>query len=221
MTRCRGGAVLLAALLLGGCTSGGNSDYQAYLQVVRQSLHQSFGSGGVTRAAAAAVPFASMGIRLGDAPESLLVLASDTNGDQLWTSKSNIVLLTRNGRIHHTVGLHQNLSALSATVGSNLNPALALKNPAMNSLSADFADIGVYAAAITCRMAAQRQETIVILGKAISTIRVDEACRSPSLRWNFTNQYWVDPESGFVWRTQQHVHPRGDILRTEIFRPPE
>ena len=31
---------------------------------------------------------------------------------------------------------------------------------------------------------------------------------------------WIDPQTGFVWRSRQTIHPRGDTLETEIFRPP-
>jgi hypothetical protein len=64
------------------------------------------------------------------------------------------------------------------------------------------------------------QETITILGQTMASARVDEDCQSTSPRWRFRNSYWLDPQSGFVWRSLQHIHPHGDTLDIEIFRPP-
>ena len=73
---------------------------------------------------------------------------------------------------------------------------------------------------ITCRLSAKGQETIAILGQNIATTRVDEDCISSSPRWRFRNSYWLDTASKFVWRSLQHIHPKGDTLEIEIFRPP-
>ncbi len=51
-------------------------------------------------------------------------------------------------------------------------------------------------------------------------MRVDESCRSRKPEWSFTDNYWVDLDNGRVWRARQHVHPKGGIIETEIFRPP-
>ena len=210
------------ALLLGGCSSSGTSDYASYYALLRQGFRQSFGNGAIGRQEAAAIPYASMGVRLDDGPESLLVLGSDTSGDQLWTSKAKIVVMTHDGRILRTVGLEHDLTALAPQKGTALPPpGTALKGPQAFIMRADFADMGIYDAAIACGLAARRRETITILGRGLNTMRVDETCRAGSPSWNFTNSYWVDADTGFVWRSVQHLHPKGGVARTQIFRPAE
>lgn len=214
-------AALFAALLLAGCSSDGNSDYKAYFQLVRQSLHGAMGDGAVTRAEASTIPYASMGVRVGGSPENLIVLASDTNGDLLWTSKAHIVIVTRDGRIVRTVGLAHDMGGMAPQAGQAIpSPAQALKQAYVTTRSADFPDIGAYAVLIVCSSAPVGPQSISILGNVIATVRVDEHCRSVPRDWDFTDSYWVDAQSGFVWRAQQHVHPDGDMLTTEIFRPP-
>ena len=78
-------------LALAGCNSTGQSDWSNYYRLMRDSFHASFGDGGVTREQAAAVPYASIGVRSNGNPELLLVLATDNDGDLLWTSASRIV----------------------------------------------------------------------------------------------------------------------------------
>lgn len=114
-------AFLTALLLLSGCDSTGTSDYTLYYQALRQSVAASFGdSSRITKEQAAAIPYASIGYRVNDGPEQLLVLAADSGGDQLWTSGAHVVIVTRSGRIVRTVGLAQDLSAVTPQKGQEL-----------------------------------------------------------------------------------------------------
>lgn len=209
------------ALLLSGCASGqSTSTWGQYYEVLKQSFSGSFGDKSVSLEQAAKIEYASLGYRLNGGPENLIVLATDAQGDQLWTSAAHIVLVTQGGRIKRTVGLPHDLATLTPARGPALpSPAQALKGEFNATLSADFPDVGLYNASITCRLAVAGPETTRILGQAIATTRVDEDCNSAGLRWQFRNSYWLDAD-GFVWRSVQHIHPGGDWLDIEIFRPP-
>jgi hypothetical protein len=212
-------APAIALILLSGCST--DSDYGAYFQLLRQSLSNGLGSGSVTREQAAAISYASLGYRLNDGPEQILVLATDTYGEQLWTSSAHIVFLTQDGRVKRTTGLPHNLGTLTPVRGPSLPaPASALEGPSTNAFTADFPDIGSYSAAITCRLTTKGRETINILGQPVATTLVNEDCVSPKHLWRFQNSYWLDVQTKFVWRSIQHVHPKGDTLEIEIFRPP-
>ena len=118
-------ALLAALVLLSGCDSTGTSDYTLYYRALRQSVAAGFGGNShVTKDQAAAIPYASIGYRLNDGPEQLLVLATDNGGEQLWTSGAHVVIVTRNGRIVRTVGLAQDVSAVTPQKGQQiLGPA--------------------------------------------------------------------------------------------------
>jgi hypothetical protein len=73
---------------------------------------------------------------------------------------------------------------------------------------------------VACSARAAGRQTVKILGQPIATMRVDEACRARKPEWAFTDNYWVDLDNGRVWRSRQHIHPKGGIIETEIFRPP-
>lgn len=214
-------AALSAALLLIGCSSDNNSDYQAYYSLLRQSVHGALSDGAVTAQEAAAVSQASMGVRIDDGPESLFVLASDTYGDQLWKSKAHIAIVTREGRIIRTVGLDHDIGGVAPLAGQAIPPpAAALRQAYVSTRSADFPDIGAYAVTIVCSSVPAGAQDVTILGNRIATMRVDEHCRSVARNWDFTDSYWVDPQNGFVWRAQQHAHPSGEVLTTEILHRP-
>lgn len=193
-----------------------------YFQVIRQTVRGGgFGKSSVTLKEAAAIPYASMGWRLDGGRQSIIVLATDNAQGQLWTSAAHIVLLTQDGRIKRTVGLPHDLAALAPRGGDAMTPPSRALTGAYSELrSADFPDINAFGAALSCRGMMRGAQMVTILGKKISTARVEEHCDSPALGWSFTNTYWIDRDTGFVWRSVQHIHPKGGTIETEIFRPP-
>lgn len=218
--RTRNGHLALAAvLLLGGCAQQGA--YHDYGVLVRQAFSNLFHRQRVTRAQAAAIPYASLGYSVGDGDERLLVLATDENGKQMWTSAEHVVLTLRAGRVVQTVGLPHDLAGVAAGQGQDLPPlAMALKAPYTSVRLMDFPDLSAYGVRVTCTTVSAGPQSVTVLGTAISTIRVDERCRSAKLDWSFTNSYWLDPQTGMPWQSRQAIHPRLDSLQIEIFRPP-
>ena len=209
-----------AALVLTGCSSRPDWMYQQYFQLMRQSIAARFGDQHVSREDAAAIPYASIGYRVNGGPQVLLVLASDTGGELLWTAKSHVVILTQAGRIIRTVGLPHDVAGVTPQGGHVLPPlAEALQRPVPSVRFADFPDAGTYGVALACVAATAGPQTITILGTAIQTIRIDEKCTSDKLRWSFVDNYWIDPQGGLAWRSIQHIHPK-EVVETEIFRPP-
>lgn len=212
-----------ALLLLSGCDSTGSTDYSLYYQALRQSMSAGFGSPHrVTKDEAAAIPYASIGYRVDDGPEQLLVLAIDSGGEELWTSANHVVIVTRDGRIVRTVGLAEDVGALTAQKGQQIfSPAAADRGPVTMVRLEDFPGIPAYGATVTCRAVPQGLQTIVILGHGITTKKVDETCHSNLLNWSFTDTYWIDTKSTLVWRSIQHVSPKGGKVEIETLRPPE
>src|SRR6202008_3436431 len=103
------------AIAVAGCSSAGsgNTNYSQFYKMMRQSLSASFGNVRVTRDQAAAIPYASMGYALDGGNQIMLVLATDSGGEMLWTSAAHIVIVTRQGRIVRTLGFGHDLSSLT------------------------------------------------------------------------------------------------------------
>ena len=213
-------AALAAMLAAGGCSSTENI-WGDYFHILRESISGKFHGVGVTRAQAASISYASLGYRIDGGNEGLLVLATDNNGDLLWTAASHVVLLTRGGRVVRSVGLPRDVAAMAAQGAASLPPLSdALRSPFRSTRLLDLPDIGAYGILLDCVTTARGPQTISIIGTTIPTVRVDETCRSAKPRWSFTDNYWIDPSSGFVWHSVQHLHPSGTTIQIEIFRPP-
>jgi hypothetical protein len=211
-------ALIAALLLLPGCSAMEGSDYALYYQAVRQSFAAGFGGPArITRAQAAAIPYASIGYRVNDEQEQLLVLATNTGDEQLWTSGAHVVVVTRGGRIVRTVGLAHDVSAVTPEQSVALTGVTA---QARSVRLEDFPDLGAYGVVVNCVASSQGPQTIVILGRGIPTRKVEESCHSQFLDWSFIDSYWVDPASGLVWRSIQHISPKTEKIELEVLRPP-
>ncbi|MDE2163056.1 MAG: YjbF family lipoprotein [Alphaproteobacteria bacterium] len=211
----RAAPALVAAFMLGSCTGLGGGDAASLFMLAKNGWS---GNGrAVTLEQAAAIPYASMGIRVGDSPEVMIILAGDTSGQLLWTSNVGVAISTRDGRIVRTAGLAKNLGGYEPRGSwSGENGVQTVR------WQADFPDLSLYSVSIRCQDHPAGDEMIVILGKDIHTRRIDEVCTSDGSRldWAFDNTYWLDPSSGLVWRSIQHIHPDFDAIETEILRPP-
>jgi len=211
------------ALVAAACSSGntGNTSYEQFFQMMRQSWAAGFGEVRITREQAGAIPYASLGYRLDGGNQGLLVLATDSGGDLLWTSAAHVVIVTRDGRIVRTVGLGQDLSNVTSRDQGGLPPvAAAIRAPFSSTRLEDFPDLGLYGVRVSCRTTLAGRQSIKILGQAIAALRIAETCNSQNPDWSFTDSFWVDKDNGFVWKSRQHVHPKGSLVEIEIFRPP-
>ncbi len=216
-----GAALFSAAPGLAGCSSNPDASYTEYYRAARQGLSQTLGTRRVSRAEVAALARPGMGYRVNGGAQNLLALASDTEGDLLWTAKNNIAILTRGGRIVRTVGLPRDMALATPREGDTIPPpAAALTAPFTTARLADFPGVSAYNVPLTCRTSAAGRETIIILDEPHQTVRADETCSSAGLGWSFVNRYWIEPQSGLVLRSLQHIHPDGETVETELFARP-
>jgi len=194
-----------------GCSSIGG-DARLIYEMAKQ---QWSGPTKISLSTAAATPYASMAIRLGDGDESMLILATAENTKYLWTSASHITLVTVSGRITRTAGLADDLGSLTPTQNYGGEES------SRTYWIADFPAHNLYNISITCRRVDVGSDKVSILGKLLPTRRLEEYCRSESknLIWNFKNTYWAD-EAGFVWRSIQHTSPNLNPIEFNILRPP-
>jgi hypothetical protein len=118
------------------------------------------------------------------------------------------------------VGLNHNLAGTTLASGATIPaPAEATKGTFASTRQMDFPELGLYGLTVSCRASAQGRQTIKILGQALTTVRVDESCESSTRKWSFVNSYWIDPDNGLVWRSKQHIHPKGGIVEIQTLRP--
>lgn len=206
-------ARILPFLLLTGCE---DSDIYRLTQFAVTSVSSTAKK--VPREQAAAIPYATMGLELGSTPEILLVLGTQTRDELDWFAGDQVLLRTLHGRVVRTVGLPYDLGGLRQITGSTTaSPSEPV--PATAQYSFDFPEIGVFDAAAQCTARDAGPAQIEILGSQLTARHIVEHCVVRMMRWNFDNDYWTDPMTGYVWRSSQHVHPDSPPVILEVFRP--
>ena len=58
---------------------------------------------------------------------------------------------------------------------------------------------------VNSRFSRRSTETLEILDKAYSVLRVDEQIDAPAIGLSATNRYWVDPRDGFILQSEQQL----------------
>lgn len=212
----RSAAMAAAVLTLSACSSEGNVGWRQIYDAAKMGF--SADAGGITLQQASAIPYASIAVRVGDGPEQMLVLAADMQSGRLWTSSAHIALSTRGGRIVRTSGFAHNLSG---SVGGEALSDFADPDAHPRDIprQVDLRDLNLFSVVLQCRIQSRGRDPVTILGAQIKTHRVEETCRSERPDWSFTDIFWMD-DSGFVWKSVQHVHPDLDPVEIEILRPP-
>lgn len=207
-------APILLLALLGGCSSDSVNNYSQLWDVAKTVWTQRDTKVTVTQAAA--VPYATLGYRIGDGGQGMLVLATKEGSDELYVSHKTAIEVL-NGRIIRTSGLEHNSNAR----GLQSTDAYFSTGPRVIRWTIDYPDEGIFSAEVECHDAPAGPEDIQLLGTTIHTIRIDEHCDSATLGWSFDNVFWIDPDSRRVWRSIQYTHPKADPLELEALRPSE
>jgi hypothetical protein len=169
----------------------------------------------IPRDRAAAIPYASLGLQVGDGDQGLLVLGTAAPPNLEWYGGEDIMVRTRDGRIVRTAGLPYDLGGLDLEPLANAGAA----GGAGHRMRYDFPDLGIFGAVGECLPQTTRPETIQILGASIATQHVTEQCSVPALKWRFDVEFWRDATSQYVWRSRQRIHPKLPPVTLETFRP--
>ena len=198
--------------LLCGCES--QSDTLRIGQILYEQITGLGGSETVPRAQVVAVPYATLGVRLGSSGQAMFVLESRSGASLQWVGGKQFAISTRDGRILRTAGFVHNLSGfLDETLGD------ANGSPTSRIYRYDLADLNAYGVSVHCSERDVGQEQIVIVGDAHETRHIIEDCVAEDLDWSFSNEFWKDVASNYVWRSLQYIHPGLDPIALETLRP--
>ena len=209
----------LSLPLLAACSSDQHSDETALMDMLGQSYDSYTHGAAITRDQASAVPFASIGVSVGDSPQVLLALATQLRNARLWTSSAHIALETRSGRITRTAGLPHNMSQNVFSGSDPLQEGFGELRAPYEYLI-DLPDRNVYQARVSYEMESRQATEIRILGARLTVIRARERGSCSELGWQFSNEYWSDAKNGFVWRSRQAIHPDLDDVEIVVLRRP-
>ena len=167
-----------------------------------------FADAPVTREGVDKLPYATMLAQIGKSGNALVVLTTAEQARYSWIAADSVVLVTENGRLIKSVGLRQDRTACK-TQGQE--PLLQLAQQPQDSLNhrytIDLRYKNLYSIPVDATLSFEGEENITILGNTYQTRRYVEYNHAALLDWEFTNTYWLDSKTGFVWQSVQYLSP--------------
>ena len=202
------GLVLAMAMGLGACSSSGANDFQQLGALTKVSIfgaEEKAPQPELTREQLNQIPSATIALSLGDGPRTFLVPLADNGGYLNYLDSGGHGLVMLKGAVTGTQALGRDLEA----VRHHPDDPIAHPTPV-----ADWPG-GVYRDYQFARRLAR--ETIEIVEIDFDVVRISEVCTNA--RRQVTNTYWVEPETGFIWKSRQWLGPHLEQATVEIIRP--
>lgn len=194
-------ALLSAALLLfaSGCSNLGLSGLQA--------VRLAFASASdvvPTPEQVAASPYAQIHV-VGPDGGAILLLGNVDDGRQSWYSSNRKIVYLRDGLLAGSFGLPQDASDIRIE-GDNPFARLAqVDRPVPVARRYDWMPGYRYDVPVTGQLHRVAGAAVNILGVERELVHFRETLRGPGVE--ATNEYWADPETGFIWKSRQLLAP--------------
>lgn len=167
----------------------------------------------------ASMPYASMGAKLEGFAQSLVVLSRQDGRRLHWVSPDYRSVVTRDGRLVRTIGLAEDFDTVGY-LGADPVVASRTEDGALFTRQLTFPKRRQYAVPVTCTTQVLGEENISVGQTRRRLVHVREHCRVAALDWDYVNDFWKDPETGFIWKSVQHITPDMPVLELEVFKPP-
>ena len=165
------------------------------------------------------IPYASMKLKIGKGPYGLLVLESIESNKTMWVSADNVYIVMQGGKIIRTSGLNNNL--IDYSYPGNLLEVINQKETTLRYFSYYSYD-EPRADLIRTEVEVKNlgKTAISILGATYELVLLEETVNSTYLGWKVSNRYWVDPNDGFIWKSEQNISPKLPTFYIEITKKP-
>lgn len=138
----------------------------------------------------------------------VLALVRERGDLQFWVASGKQVLLMRDGLAVRSIGL-----GLEGELDGTRLPAESPFKQGLHRLPDGYTsqrwidlyqgrEVGV---TLNSRFSRKSVETLEILNKEYTVLRVDEQIDAPAIGLRATNRYWVDPVDGFIVQSEQQL----------------
>ena len=212
------------AVVLAACSSSGDNQFQRIGALAKTSF---FGAGKaeppppeLTRAELNQIPSATIAIIIGDSPRAFLVPLADNGGYLNYLDSAGHGLVMFGNAVTGTQAFGLDLEAVRHQRDDPVAYPTPLADwPGQVYRDYQFAQRDGRESSITMSCIFQRvaAETIDIVEIKFDLVRVSEICTTA--RHQVTNTYWVEEDTGFVWKSTQWLGPALGQVTIEIIRP--
>ena len=216
----RRSALLAATAALATACTGDDPRSRAIRMLYRQATGREQESP-LTREQIEQKPFAMIEVRIGRTTLAILVLNRREGPDLYWVAANRSLLVTRANRIVRTVGLPVDIVYTHFIAADPVATGLhRLTGPFDLQRVVDYNSSERYGRVIKSTFEVMGDDPIEIVDLKYPTRLIRERCIMDVEDWRFENFYWIDPATGNVWQSVQHISKDFPPLRIRVLKPP-
>ena len=174
----------------------------------------------LTRAELDRIPSATIALSVAGGPRAFLVPLADNGGYLDYRDAEGNALVMFGGGVSGTGSLGHDLQGVHYhRLDPIAHPTPLAEWPGRVHRDYQFTrrDLDEYSITLDCVFEPVARETIEIVEISFDLVRVNEVCTNA--RRQVTNTYWVQEDTGFVWKSEQWLGPGIGHLTVEIIRP--
>ncbi|MEM9737199.1 MAG: YjbF family lipoprotein, partial [Pseudomonadota bacterium] len=174
----------------------------------------------VTRAQLNQIPFATISLAIQESPPAFVVPLADNGGYLTYMDQTRRGIVMQGGAVVGTLGFGIDLNGVRSAANDPVaQPTPLSRWPGQVYRSYQYLqrDGPEYTISLTCVFERVARERIEIVEISYDVVRVAETCTNRARQ--VVNQYWVEEETGFIWRSIQWASPQIPPLTVEIIRP--
>ncbi|WP_058972280.1 YjbF family lipoprotein [Type-D symbiont of Plautia stali] len=207
--------LLLLCLLLQACTQTQKGLEQTVMLAVNGPDDVT-----VTDEQVASLPYASLYARINEGPRIFVVLGYDEQGQQKWITQDKAMLVMQHGRLVKTLGLVDNLDAVSNLAQDPLADPLHLQNNASWTRVVQWREKeNVRAATAVSRFQRGDDTVLNVAGERVPCRVWIETVSMESLGAEWQNTFWIDNRDGAVLQSHQMLAADAFPVETTILKP--
>ncbi|MDR3415408.1 MAG: YjbF family lipoprotein [Nevskia sp.] len=211
----------LVAVGASGCANNPDSTLNLFTKTVTGNVRSS-SDYPLSAAQIHDLPYATLGVRVGDNPRAVMVLATVDGTLLQWVSADHVIFETEGGRLLRTRGLKRDLVDTRWTTATAEDPLAHLASTGTLPARGVYREIDVgkeRAVAVESHFKLRGVETISIQGRQRTVHRVEEIAIVRDWRWETRNNFWFDAQSARVWRSSQQYCPELPPVELELLKP--
>ncbi len=211
--------IVAGLLVLSGCSTNREQEspfaafYSAYQALsAKQNLSQS---------EAEKLPYAVMQVSLNKNHNVLMPLGHMSGNELKWYSQDRFGFTTNSGRVTQVYNVQSELSSIKADA---LWKRFELQGFALNQrvklpITLDFLSLNRFAVKGTLTIEGVSFEERVLWGLPVKLLRIEEQIQIPSMDYSYTNVYWKDTKTNFIWESIQKWGPNVPEIHYQVVKP--
>jgi hypothetical protein len=167
------------------------------------------------------LPYATVRASFDNGSYALMPLGYLEKQQQKWFSRDKRGFTTSDSRVIQIYNVDSEISKIAPTP---LWQQIKLTSIGLNQtfhipLQIDFLTLKRFGVNVDVVISGEGYENRVLWNHPYRLFRIAETINIPSMKYRYTNYYWKDPRSGFIWESIQKWGPNVPVVHYQVVKP--